>query len=349
MRLLEIKHVKPGMVLARPIYNLSDGKVLLYDNVELKKEYIDRLKERKFTYVYIKDDDDSSTGYELLEPVKHETKVKAVLALKKIMSTYYHTKQVDLHNLQEIVTEMLNEIFNNHDVFCNLADLRNYDDYTFAHSVNVCVLALIMGKVLLLNRNELEILGIGAILHDVGKIFIEEAVLNKPGNLDPSEFEKIKTHTIKGYEFLKGKISISYISAHIAYQHHERIDGSGYPRGLAEPQIHRFAKIVAVADVYDAMTAQRVYRKALPPYLVMKELRAEANIKFDYLVVEALSKVVAPFYIGSTLQLANDEKVVVTQVFPTKCWVKVLEGERQGTIFDLYRYPELMANIIKND
>jgi response regulator RpfG family c-di-GMP phosphodiesterase len=347
MRLIEINQVEPGMVLAQPIYHFDDGKVLLYNNVVLKKSYIRRLKDLKYTYIYIKDADDTMTDIELLEPVKQETKVKAHMVLKNTLATYHQTKKISLEKLQTVVTEMVDQIINNRDVFYNLTDIRNYDDYTFSHSVNVCVLSLIVGTKLQLNRNQLEILGIGAILHDVGKIFIENEILNKPGCLDSTEFEKIKTHTSKGYEFLKGKISMSYISAHIAYQHHERIDGSGYPRGLADTQIHRFAKIVAVTDVYDAMTAQRVYRDAIPSYQVLEELRAGANIKYDHLVVDLLGQIVAPYFVGSTLQLDNGEKVVVTQVSHSECWVKVLEGVRQGTIFDLYRYPEIKINVAK--
>ena len=284
----------------------------------------------------------------LPEPIRHETKVKATVVLKNIFDTYYRTKKVELVNLQAAVSEMIDQIIDNKDVFYNLVDIRTYDSYTYAHSVNVCMLSLIVGSMLRLNRNELEILGIGAILHDVGKIFIENEILNKPGALDAEEWEIIKTHTSKGYEFLKGKICISYISAHIAYQHHERNDGSGYPRGLTAARIHRFAKIVAVMDVYDAMTAERVYRNALPSYLVMEELRAGANIKFDHVVVDLLSNFVAPYFIGSILRLNNGEKVLVTRISQSECWVEVLEGVRQGTIFDLYRYPELKVDNIKN-
>lgn len=348
MRLVEINQVEPGMVLAQPIYQLDNGKVLLYNDVKLKKEYIKRLKELKYTYIYIKDAEDAMTDSELLEPVKQETKVKATVVLKNAVATYHQTKTVALEKLQTVVSEMIDQIISNRDVFYNLTDIRNYDDYTFSHSVNVCVLSLIVGAKLQLSRNQLEVLGVGAILHDVGKIFIENEILNKPGGLDTTEFEKIKTHTSKGYEFLKGKMCISYVSAHIAYQHHERIDGSGYPRGLAATQIHRFAKIVAVTDVYDAMTAQRVYRNALPSYRVLEELRAGANIKYDRLVVDLLGQIVAPYFVGSTLQLDNGEKVVVTRVSQSECWVSVLEGVRQGTIFDLYRYPEIKINIAKN-
>jgi HD-GYP domain-containing protein (c-di-GMP phosphodiesterase class II) len=341
MRLVTINHVKPGMILAKPIYHHDDGKVLLFDNVELKKSYIQRLKELNYTHIYIKDPDDPSERVEFLEPVKQETKIKATIILKNTLIAYNQTHKPDLDKLQGVVAEMIDQIIDNQDVFYNLIDIRSYDNYTYAHSVNVCVLSLMVGSLLRLKRNELEILGVGAILHDIGKIFVENEILNKPGNLNMQEFEIIKTHTSKGYEFLQGKFSISYIAAHIAWEHHERMDGSGYPRGLTETQIHRFAKIVAVTDVYDAMTAERVYREALPSFMVMDELRAGINIKYDRLIVEALSKVVAPYYVGSTLRLSNGEEILVTRVSKTECWVKALNGPRQGTIYDLYRYPEL--------
>jgi HD-GYP domain-containing protein (c-di-GMP phosphodiesterase class II) len=152
MRFVEINRVKPGMIVAQPIYDLDNGKVLLYDNVVLKKSYINRLKALHYTHVYIKDADDPICNNELPEPIRHETKVKATVVLKNIFDTYYRTKKVELVNLQAAVSEMIDQIIDNKDVFYNLVDIRTYDSYTYAHSVNVCMLSLIVGSMLRLNR-----------------------------------------------------------------------------------------------------------------------------------------------------------------------------------------------------
>jgi HD-GYP domain-containing protein (c-di-GMP phosphodiesterase class II) len=236
---------------------------------------------------------------------------------------------------------MIDQIFGHTDVVYNMLDIRSYDNYTYAHSVNVCTIALIIGAALKMSRSDLEYLGISALLHDIGKMFIDSQILNKPGSLDPDEYEQVKKHTRDGYELLKDKICISFISSHVAFQHHEREDGSGYPRGLTGDRIHRFAKIVAVADVYDAMTSHRVYRKAMPSHVVIQEIKENADRKFDRSVVEHLEKIVAPYPIGSVLLLNNGEKVVVDNVSKLECMVRVIFGPRIGLTFNLYERLDL--------
>lgn len=341
MRIVDINHIKPGMILARPVFHPIDGKLLLHQNVKLQEQYIKRLKELQYTHLYIQDLDDTDADLDILEPVKQETKIKAIRVLRETLEAYEKNQETGLGQLREVVAEMIDQIYENKEVVYNMIDIRSYDNYTYAHSVNVCTLALIMGCWMNLTRQDLEILGIGALLHDVGKIYINLEILNKPEPLLPEEYELVKTHTVKGYELLKEKMSISYISAHIAYQHHERVDGSGYPRGLSHEKIHRFAKIVAVADVYDAMTSQRVYREALPSDQVLKELKSGADLKYDRISVESLERVVAPYLVGSVLTLSNGEEVLVTNVTRFECLVKVLTGQRSGTVFNLYSHKEL--------
>jgi putative nucleotidyltransferase with HDIG domain len=342
MRIISIEDAQPGMVLAKPIYHLDDGKMLLRENIVLKDNYINRLKELQYTHLYIREQGDSEEDLRVLEPIRQETKVKASVILKETFSAYeQNPNYIHVENLQSIVSEMIEQIFSNRDVIYNMIDIRTHDNYTFSHSVNVCALSLIVGSWMGLNHTDLEVLGIGALLHDIGKIFISHDILNKPSLLEPHEYEIIKSHTNKGYELLKEKVCISFISAHIAYQHHERLDGSGYPRGLAGNKIHRFAKIVAVADVYDAMTAQRVYREAVSSHNVLSEIKMEADKKFERSVVEAFERVVAPYPIGSLLLLNNGETVLVLNVTRSECKVRVVSGEREGQQFNLYRYPEI--------
>jgi putative nucleotidyltransferase with HDIG domain len=341
LRFISIDSVQAGMVLAKPIYHHDDGKILLRENIILKDAYINRLKDMQYTHLYIREAHDTEDDLHILEPVRQETKVKAGAILKETFAAYDQNRDIHVENLQNVVTEMIEQIFGNRDVVYNMIDIRTHDNYTFAHSVNVCALSLLMGTWFGLNRTDLEILGIGALLHDIGKIFIGHDILNKPGLLEPHEYEIIKTHTNKGYELLKERLCISFISAHIAYQHHERIDGTGYPRGLVGNKIHRFAKIVAVADVYDAMTAQRVYREAIPSYQVLGEIKMEAEKKFDRAVVESFERVIAPYPVGSMMLLNNGETVLVLNVTRIECKVRVISGAREGQQFNLYRCPEL--------
>lgn len=346
MRIVPIEAVQPGMRLAQPVYRYDDGKILLRANVELKPMYIRRLKELRYGHLYISEPGDNINELINLEPIKQETRAQAGLVVSEMIRGIQKTPQGNLHKLKQIVNEMVNQIIGYPDVVYNMLDIRSYDHYTYAHSVNVCAIALIIGSAMRMSRSDLEYLGIGALLHDIGKIFVDSKILNKPGRLEPEEYDQVKSHTRDGYEFLKEKICISYISSHVAFQHHEREDGSGYPRGITGDQIHRFAKIVAVADVYDAMTSYRIYKKAMPSHVVLNKIKAEADRKFDRTVVQCLEKMVAPYPIGSVLLLSNGEQVVVDRVTKSECRVRVISGERTGLTFNLYKQEGL--NVLEN-
>ena len=340
MRLVSIEMIKPGMRLAQPIYRYDNGNILLRADVELKPFYIHRLKELQYSHVYIRDLNDPEENM-IIEPIKLETRVKAGIAFRETVNVIEKTKSVNIFKLQKVVGEMVDQITKNNDVIYNMLDIRSYDNYTFAHSVNVCTISLIIGSWMRLSRSDLEFLGIGALLHDIGKIFVDAGILNKPSHLEPEEYELIKKHARDGYDILKDKICINYISSHIAFQHHERQDGSGYPRGLTGDKIHRFAKIVAVADVYDAMTSSRVYRQALPSHFVLDQIKSDADKKFDRAVVESLQKMIAPYPVGSLLLLTNGDTVIVHKVTRLEFKVKVDSGPREGHLYNLYHLPDV--------
>ena len=144
--------------------------------------------------------------------------------------------------IRDIVENILENILSRNDVVVSLTDIRSFDDYTYGHSVNVCVLSLITGNALGLSQKSLTQLGIGAILHDIGKVLTPKEILNKPGNLTEEEFEIIKRHTEEGYNLVRAKKNISNLAASVIYEHHERVNGTGYPRGIRAEEIIYTAK-----------------------------------------------------------------------------------------------------------
>ena len=340
MRLVSIKEVKPGMILGKTIYRVDDGRILLKAEVELKPYYIKRIQALDYSYLYIRDPDEVIDESKF-EPIREETRINATVALKRTVAQLGQGKAVDFSQLKKVVAEMIDQILVQKGIVYNLVDIRSHDNYTFAHSVNVCVLSLLIGSTLGLSRNDLEILAIGAMLHDVGKVFIDINILNKPMSLEPQEYEQVKCHTKDGYELLKKKIDISFLPAHIAFQHHEREDGSGYPRGLNGRSIHRFAKVVAVADAFDAMTSTRVYQNGISTGQAIEKLSTEAVSKYDPKIVKNFIHIIAPYPVGSILLLGNGDQVVVKSVSRYECQVKVMAGLHKDSVFDLYQYPEL--------
>lgn len=339
MQVIPIEEVMPGMRLAKPVCGEEDGRVLLEANVELKQSYIERIRALKYGHLFIKDPGESEE--DVLGPVREDTKIKATALLKSSVIQLRKNESVDISKLKSVVNEMIDQILVDPGVVYDISALRSCDNCTFSHSVNVCVISLLVGSAMGLNRNELEILGVGAIFHDIGKTLVDPKIITKPGILTHEEYKNIKQHPRMGYELLKKRVNISFISAHLALQHHEREDGTGYPRNLTGKWIHRFAKIVAVADVFDAMTALRSYRKAVPPHLAVEEITAKAKIKFDQTAVHYFTKVITPYPINSILSLNNGQKVVVTYVSHLNFFVKVISGPYQGLVYDLHEHPKL--------
>jgi HD-GYP domain-containing protein (c-di-GMP phosphodiesterase class II) len=339
MRIVPIDEVKPGMKLARTVYREDDGGVLLRPNIELKSNYIVHIKELKYSHIYILDPDDLEDSI-IYDQVDDEIRFKTRGMLKKAVKLMEKGEQLNLLNLFHIVAEIISQIFSNLEFVYNIVDIRSLENYIYAHSVNVCVIALMIGTDMGLNRIELAKLGIGALLHDVGMLFCEPQNAKKANIFDPRDQETIKKHPRAGYEILKKKTALNFLSAHIALQHHEREDGSGYPRGLTGRRIHRLAKIVAVADDFDTMV-YRGYYKGLAPHQAIQELKSAASVKYDRAVIDSFLRIMAPYPVGSVLVLSNGETVVVEFVSRFECRVKVVEGKENGKLYDFYQTPKV--------
>ncbi len=335
MRLVSTATVEPGAILAKTIYN-DKGQVLLSDGVALNERMLKRLLEMGIAYVYIKDAKTEDIQYK--EAFPRELKVKAI---KSIESTF-HQIQVDAtlsrsfvverasQNFTDIIRQLHEEIKNNGDLLSILSDVFTYDDYIFTHSFNVTLYSLAIGMELGLPQKEIETLGLGAIMHDVGKMKIPTDILLKPGRLTDEEFQIVKQHPEDGFRLLKDVHTISLLVAHCAYQHHERINGSGYPRGIKGNEIHRFGKIIAVADVFDAVTSNRVYRKAMLPHDGLEILFAGSGTLFEEEIVNAFRKAVAIYPVGITVELSDGRKGIVSEQNSGKSdrpKVKILEKD----------------------
>lgn len=340
MKVIPIDELEPGMILAKPILRERDGAILLQDRIELKPSYIEKIRSLSYTSVCILDQE-TPEETEVLMPIREETRFKATALLKTTFSQFKENERLDTAKLTSLVHEIIEQILADPRTVYNLSQIRAFDNYTFTHSVDVAVLAVLIGTAMSLNRNDLGILGIGAMLHDIGKVFTDLRILNKPSRLNPEEYEIIKLHTRIGYESLRTRTNISFLVPHMTLQHHEREDGSGYPRGLVGPRIHRFAKIIAVADVFDAMTSYRLYQEPVTSQMAIQEICENASIKYDRNIVDGFTKIVTPFAVGSILVLNNYQKVAVTFVSRQKCLVRVVGGVNEGQTYNLYQYPEI--------
>ena len=315
------------MVVARTIFN-SDGRILLHAGMILTDYYINRLANLNIASVYIKDH--IFDEQDLYDIISEETRIATIKAVKESFAILEQDRRLNISLVKNLVHNILEEILANPNVVINLSDIRVFDDYTFAHSVNVCVLSLLTGIALGYSESRLQELGIGALLHDVGKTRINKELLNKPDDLTREEFEEVKRHTEYGFEIIRQYPEVSILSAHIALQHHERWDGHGYPRGLAGENIHEYARITAVADVYDALLADRPYRPSYTISQAITIIKRMSAIYFDERCVAAMVSNIAVYPVGSFVQLNTGDYGVIIDVnkqSPTRPVIRIFSDK----------------------
>ncbi|MBO8158094.1 HD-GYP domain-containing protein [Thermosyntropha sp.] len=335
---VRIENLTPDMIVARNIYS-SDGRILLHAGIKLNENYINRLKNLGIISVYIKDEFDDELNLEIREPVSEETRAETIKEVKNAFEALEQNRSMNTRMVKSMVNKILDEILDNHDILINLCDIRTFDDYTFGHSVNVCILSIMAGITMGYHDLKLKELGIGALLHDIGKVYLDPAVLNKPDDLTREEYAEVKRHTEYGFEILRKYPDIPLLAAHIAFQHHERWDGQGYPRGLAGEDIHEYARIVAVADVYDALLSDRPYRPSYTINQAITILNRMSGIYLDPKCITALVANIAVYPIGTIVELNTGDIGIVVDVnksAPTRPILKMIYNKTTNRLYRPY-------------
>ncbi len=221
-------------------------------------------------------------------------------------------KAIEAEAAAPLVEEISNSVMRNPGALISLARLKTADDYTYMHSVAVCALMIALARQLGLDEQQTRDAGMAGLLHDLGKAMIPLEILNKPGKLTDAEFDLVKTHPAEGHKLLLGGKGISEITKDVCLHHHEKIDGSGYPKGLTGETMSLFAKMGAVCDVYDAVTSNRPYKAGWDPAESIKRM-AEWKGHFDPAVFQAFVKSLGIYPIGSLVRLASGKLGVVIE------------------------------------
>lgn len=222
-------------------------------------------------------------------------------------------KQIEMELVEPIVEQMIDSIFRNSDALLPLARLKDHDSYTFQHSVSVCALLVSFARGLKLERPIIKEIAIGGLLHDVGKAKVPDEILNKPAKLTDAEFGKMKSHVVQSILILQNTPGISQIALDVAGQHHERFDGTGYPNKLKGDEISLYGRMGAIADVYDAITSDRVYHKGMAPTAALGRLMEWSKYHFDPALVRSYVKCVGIYPSGSLVRLESGRLGVVLE------------------------------------
>lgn len=320
MRYISIEEAEPGMLLAKPVYD-SYSRMLVAKQRPLTAEYIQKLRIRGYLGFYI--EDEFSEGIEIKETISPELRNRGVEALRK--------KNIDA--TLQVAKDIVSQIIVSDTISLDMVDLRTFDDYTYRHSVNVAVLSTIIGMGMGLGQTELNDVCVGAIFHDMGKLMIDTDIINKPGRLTREEFRLIKMHPQLSLELLTNRWNVTIEAKEAILCHHENDDGSGYPRGLRKDEIPLYARIIHVADVYDALTSKRPYKDPYTPSESIEYLMGGCNILFDEQVVRAFLKWVPVYPKGVVVRLSDGREAIVCE--NTKNPIRPKVRLRTGEVLDL--------------
>ena len=220
---------------------------------------------------------------------------------------------IDTEQAKATVGNCVDSVLRNPDALLWMTKIRDQDAYTAEHCLNVCILAIAFGRHLGLPEEELQKLGLCGLLHDVGKMRVTPEVLNKPGGLTPKEFNHIKAHTVHGRNLLLSTPGITEAVVDVAYSHHERMDGLGYPRKLPASGISRYARMIALVDAYDAMTADRCYASAIASTQALKNIYKDRGTHFDPDLALEFIKSIGLYPPGTLVQLRNAQVGIVLE------------------------------------
>lgn len=308
----------PGMVVSDDVYT-KDLHLIISKDTTLTDKIITRLEFYSITDFSVYSDDSLKNMSNKYVENTFYSEIKRSDSFKHFHKAYQNTvhnlrgsidnliannQEVNPDQLLSDVSKILYQCNTNIELFNMLHCMREYDDTTYIHSLNVSLICNILGKWLHLMPEDLEAVTLSGLLHDVGKLLIPNNIISKPEKLTNEEFSLIKTHTIRGYSLLKNKDVDDRIK-NATLMHHERCDGSGYPNGLIEHEIEPFAKLVAIADVYDAMTCARVYRGPLCPFEVINLFETEGYLKYDTKYLLTFLEGIVQTYINNNVRLNN--------------------------------------------
>ena len=242
--------------------------------------------------------------------VFHSAFVDSVDNLKNVFSkVVMHNEQIDGESILSDVENVVSKGRNSIHILDMLQCMRGYDDVTYVHSVNVALLSNMIGRIVYpdISDEELKVLTLAGLLHDIGKMMVPDNIIQKKVRLTLPEYNLVKTHVLFGNNILKGIDNLDPRIAEVAMRHHERCDGTGYPGGYKREQIEPFARIVAIADTYDAMTSDRAYRAAICPFDVIEMFEREGIVKYDVEFLLPFLEKAVQAYMNTNVRLSTNQ------------------------------------------
>lgn len=357
MRRVRTSDLVPGMITAEDVFTYN-GQMILPKGLTLTDKAITRLEFYSILSVRIKEVS-ADAGDPVVEDTRsHSEQLRSSQEFKRFHEHFEDSLDsfkssindivdlnapIDTDSMLQNTLEVLSEATSTYHAFDMLHNMRQYDDLTFAHSMNVALICNIFAQWLKWPEEEQNLLTLCGLLHDIGKLKIPDSIIKKPDRLTDDEYKVIKTHTVEGFHILKERNLNPHI-VNSALMHHEKCDGSGYPLGVDNNKIDRYAKAVAIADVYDAMTSARIYRGPMCPFRVIEIFEAEGLQKYDPEFIMTFLESIVNTYLHNEVLLSDNTKATV--VFINKQNLSKPIVKQGDEIIDLSKETDLHINAI---
>ena len=352
---VQTKQLRKGMRIDQSVQDRID-RVLIKKGTILDEYLINGLKELGISGVYVSEGEEDETANagdkeaEKLSAIAKNNiaknrepdpaKVQLSESVKKRVSQgmqflYNNTESAEFVSTSNHITKnLLKAITDNEAVAVDIATLKTSDEYTFKHSVDVATMSMIVAKNMGMSQSDVYNIGISGLLHDIGKSKVPLEILNKPARLEPEEFEIMKQHSMFGYQILNEKKDVTDMISFAVLQHHEKMNGKGYPMGVTSEKILPYAKILSVVDVYDALVTERPYKKGLSQRTAIEMIMSMTE-ELDINSMKSFLASVILYPVDSTVQLSNGETAKVVKNNKGAVLRPVVVGMESGTVYDL--------------
>ena len=337
MRAIPTNYVEEGSILGENLYN-AEGRILIKADTPLTAQHINKIEKNNIYTLYIKN---IHTNIEVNRLLEQPFRVKGILLVKSLFDTASKGKPIfDIHqSLLTYMEDVLYEIRSYKKIQIEYVDIKNIDNYIYSSSLNVALLSSLIAWELGYGFEMVKEIFIGAIYHDIGIALLPKDITTKKEALTFNEKKQILSHPLLGYQYIKEQFFLSAYVKSIVLQHHEQIDGTGYPDRLFKNEINQMAQIIGIADVYDAMTSDRPYRRAVSPKEALEFIVGNMGKKYFYEVAQAFISRITPYPRGTIVMLSSGFPAVVEELndqFPLRPLVKVIYKTSSGYYYERY-------------
>jgi putative nucleotidyltransferase with HDIG domain len=351
MRRLAVTQLEPDMITAKAVFD-RDNEVLVPRDTVLTQMLIDKIRTYGILTVFVKKDDVPETSYASSERIKNSPEFKQferqyiseVDSFKNALNDVVEKNNpLNIESILQSALRLVSGAPGKFGILQMLHSMRDYDDATYAHCLNVGLICNLIAGWMRMSTAETELLTVCGVLHDIGKQLVPRSIITKPGRLTKDEFTVIQQHPRLGYELLSSQ-RVDTDICNAVLMHHERCDGTGYPLRWTDSKISSHAKVVTIADVYDAMTANRSYRRPMCPFDVLAIIEKESLQKYDVKFVLTFLQNVANTYINDYCRLSNGKEGYIIYINKEKLSRPIVKCDRE--YINLLEHPEITIECI---